>query len=182
MFPGRICFSSRGTDKGGPIKDSYLVSSHGAVLFHIAVNPDCTITDIAEAVTLTRRTLWSLIGDLRGAGMLHIRKDWRRHHYTVNPDAPCPASQRQRLFASPAPEPYHLPANRLISQASRPVAPHPAEPATCSLFSPRTSGSVWHFWGIRDNMRRYGPSAEGGGLIWNMGQRGRLRLQGSDFL
>jgi len=66
----------------------YLVSSHGAILFYIAVNPECTIKEIAEAMSLTRRTVWGVIGDLRRAGMLHIRKEGRRHHYTVNLDAP----------------------------------------------------------------------------------------------
>ena len=66
----------------------YLVSSHGAILFYVAVNPECTIKEIAEAMSLTRRTVWGVIGDLRRAGMLHIRKEGRRHHYTVNMDAP----------------------------------------------------------------------------------------------
>jgi len=39
-------------------------------------------------MALTRRTVWGLIGGLRRAGMLHIRKEGRRHHYTVNLDAP----------------------------------------------------------------------------------------------
>ena len=62
----------------------YLVSSHGAVLFYIAVNPDCTIKQIAEKMSLTRRTVWGIVGDLRRKGMIKIRKDGRRHHYTVN--------------------------------------------------------------------------------------------------
>jgi len=66
----------------------YLVSSHGAILFYVAVNPECTIKEIAEAMSLTRRTVWGVIGDLRRAGMLNIRKEGRRHHYTVNLDAP----------------------------------------------------------------------------------------------
>ena len=66
----------------------YLVSSHGAILFHIAVNPDCTTDEIADAMALTHRTVWGLIGDLRRTGMLHVRKQGRRHHYTVNMDAP----------------------------------------------------------------------------------------------
>ena len=66
----------------------YLVSSHGAILFFVAVNPDCTIKEIAEEMSLTRRTVWGVIGDLRRAGMLHVRKEGRRHHYTVNLDAP----------------------------------------------------------------------------------------------
>ena len=68
--------------------DWYLVSSHGNILFYVAANPDCTIRDISEALSLTRRTVWGIIGDLRRAGMLNVRKDGRRHHYTVNLDAP----------------------------------------------------------------------------------------------
>ena len=66
----------------------YLVSSHGSILFYIAVNPSCTIKEIAEAMSLTRRTVWGVIGDLRRADMLNIRKDGRRHHYSVNLDSP----------------------------------------------------------------------------------------------
>ncbi len=66
----------------------YLVSSHGTILFYVAVYPDCTIKEIAEAMSLTRRTVWGVIGDLRRAGMLSIRKEGRRHHYTVNLDGP----------------------------------------------------------------------------------------------
>lgn len=66
----------------------YLVSSHGAVLFYIAVRPECTIRQIADDMALTQRTIWGLIGDLRRAGMLNVRRDGRRHHYTVNLEAP----------------------------------------------------------------------------------------------
>src|SRR4030065_2225413 len=55
----------------------YLVSSHGAILFYIAVNPECTIKEIAEAMSLTRRTVWGGIGDLRRGGVLHIRTQGR---------------------------------------------------------------------------------------------------------
>jgi hypothetical protein len=66
----------------------YLVSSHGSVLFYIAVHPECTIRQIADEMALTQRTVWGLIGDLRRAQMLNVRRDGRRHHYTVNLDAP----------------------------------------------------------------------------------------------
>ena len=95
----------------------YLVSSHGAILFYIAVNPECTIKEIAEAMSLTRRTVWGVIGDLRRAGMLHIRKEGRRHHYTVNMDAP---------FKHPVLNGFNLRLvlGQLVSQVSRgqPVA------------------------------------------------------------
>ena len=66
----------------------YHVSSHGAVLFCIAADPGCTVTDLADILCLTRRTIWGIIGDLRGAGMLEIRKNGRVHHYHINLDAP----------------------------------------------------------------------------------------------
>jgi hypothetical protein len=65
----------------------YLVSSHGSVLFYIAVNPGCTIRQIADDMALTQRTVWGLIGDLRRSQMLDVRREGRRHHYTVNLDA-----------------------------------------------------------------------------------------------
>ena len=68
--------------------DWYLPSSRGNILFYIAANPDRTVRDIAEAMSLTPRTVWGIIGDLRRAGMLHVRKDGHHHHYTVNLDAP----------------------------------------------------------------------------------------------
>ena len=64
------------------------VSSHGTVLFCIAANQACTIDDLSKTLFLTRRTVWTIVGDLRRAGMLHIRKNGRRHHYSVNLDAP----------------------------------------------------------------------------------------------
>jgi DNA-binding MarR family transcriptional regulator len=69
-------------------QDWYHVSSHGAVIYYIAAAPDCTTKELAEALCVTTRTVWGIIGDLRRAGMLRVRKEGRRHHYTVNPNAP----------------------------------------------------------------------------------------------
>ena len=66
----------------------YLVSSQGAILFYIAFNPDCTIQQIADAMALTRRTIWGIVKLLRRARMVHLRRQGGRHHYTVNLDAP----------------------------------------------------------------------------------------------
>jgi DNA-binding MarR family transcriptional regulator len=70
-------------------KQWYLVSSHGSVLFYIATHPNTTIREIAEALQLTQRTVWSLIDDLRKKGMLYVRHrngNGRRQHFTVNLD------------------------------------------------------------------------------------------------
>lgn len=66
----------------------YLVSSHGSVLFYIAAHPDSTVAQIADALSLTTRTIWNIVGDLRRSGMLRYRKEGRRHYYTVDLDAP----------------------------------------------------------------------------------------------
>jgi DNA-binding transcriptional ArsR family regulator len=84
MF-GLVMTSSNGVTVNG---HWYLVSSHGSILFYIAVHPECTIREVADGMSLTQRTVWGLIGDLRRAGMLAIRREGRRHHYTVNLDAP----------------------------------------------------------------------------------------------
>ncbi len=69
-------------------KQWIITSSRGTVLFHIAANPECTAKDIADALYVTRRTVWGAIGDLRRAGMVYVKKIGRRNHYTVNLDAP----------------------------------------------------------------------------------------------
>ena len=61
-----------------------LFCSHGTVLFYIANHPDCTISDIADALAVTPRTVWGLIGDLKRAGLVNFRRDGRRHYYTIN--------------------------------------------------------------------------------------------------
>jgi biotin operon repressor len=82
-------------------QDWYHVSSHGAVLYCIAAGPDCTIKQLAETLGRTRRAVWGIIDDLRRAGMLHVRREGRTHHYTVNPNAPLrhPALKRYTLRA-----------------------------------------------------------------------------------
>jgi len=52
------------------------------------VTPNCTTNEIAEAIALTHRSVWGLIGDLRRAKMLLVRKEGRRHRYAINLDAP----------------------------------------------------------------------------------------------
>ncbi|MEX0683565.1 MAG: DUF2188 domain-containing protein [Dehalococcoidia bacterium] len=68
--------------------DWSLLSPQGHALFYIALCPDSTATDIARAIGLTERQMWSIIQRLKGGGMLHLRKNGRRHHFTIDLDAP----------------------------------------------------------------------------------------------
>lgn len=65
----------------------YIWSSHGTVLFYVALKPGCTIAEIAEGLCLTQRTIWGVVGDLRRANMLEIERRGRKHHYSVRLDA-----------------------------------------------------------------------------------------------
>jgi uncharacterized membrane protein YtjA (UPF0391 family) len=68
--------------------DWTLLSAHGRVLFYIALCPASTVAEIARAHNLTERNVWTIVRDLRRGGMLRLRRRGRRHHYSINPDAP----------------------------------------------------------------------------------------------
>ncbi|MFQ5472982.1 MAG: hypothetical protein ACE5FA_08885 [Dehalococcoidia bacterium] len=61
-----------------------LLSSHGLALFWISLRPGCTVAEISDGLSLTPRSVWGTVGDLRRAGMVNVRKDGRRHYYSVN--------------------------------------------------------------------------------------------------
>ena len=70
------------------VVDWSLLSPQGHVLFYIALCPGSTTKDIARAIGRRERQIWRIIQSLRRGGMLHLRKNGRRHHYTINLDAP----------------------------------------------------------------------------------------------
>jgi len=74
--------SSQGSDSS--VRPWRLLSAHGFVLFYIGLRPSCTVTDISDGLSLTPRSVYGTLGDLRRAGMIDIRKDGRRHYYSVN--------------------------------------------------------------------------------------------------
>ena len=66
----------------------HLWSRQGLVVLYIALNPDSTVQDIADSMSLTQRAVWVHVGDLRRADMIHSRKDGRRNRYRVNLEGP----------------------------------------------------------------------------------------------
>jgi DNA-binding transcriptional ArsR family regulator len=60
-----------------------LFCSHGTLLFYVVRHPGCTIQEIADALALSPRTVWGLIGDLKRAKLITVRREGRRHYYTV---------------------------------------------------------------------------------------------------
>jgi DNA-binding transcriptional ArsR family regulator len=74
--------SSQGSDPS--VRPWRLLSAHGFVLFYISLRPGCTVTEISDGVSLAPRSVYGTLGDLRRAGMIDVRKDGRRHYYSVN--------------------------------------------------------------------------------------------------
>ena len=70
------------------VVDWSLLSPQGHVLFYIALCPDSSAKDIARATGRSERQIWRIIQSLKEGGMLHLRKNGRRHHFTINFDAP----------------------------------------------------------------------------------------------
>lgn len=66
----------------------YHCSSYGTVLMHIAANPHSTTNEIADALCLTKRSVWGTIGALRHREQIRVVRIGRKNHYYVNLDAP----------------------------------------------------------------------------------------------
>jgi DNA-binding MarR family transcriptional regulator len=64
-----------------------LISTHGLVLFHIALNGDPTMREMADALGITERRVAQVIKDLVDTGLLSTARNGRRNTYVVNPDA-----------------------------------------------------------------------------------------------
>ncbi|WP_255566594.1 winged helix-turn-helix domain-containing protein [Iamia sp. SCSIO 61187] len=64
------------------------LTNHAHVLVCIAEEPDVRGRDIAARVGITERAAQSIVSDLVGDGYVTRRKEGRRNHYEVNPEAP----------------------------------------------------------------------------------------------
>ena len=65
-------------------------SSHGTALFYIAQQPGCTAGDLAAALVVSGRTVWTIIGNLKRADLIRVRKDGNHHRYWINGHARFP--------------------------------------------------------------------------------------------
>ena len=76
-----------------------LFCTHATILYYIGRHPGTSVLQIADALALTTRTVWGLIGDLKRAGLIEVRKEGRRHHYTLKGDARIPDPLLSHLTA-----------------------------------------------------------------------------------
>ncbi|HEX9833960.1 MAG TPA: winged helix-turn-helix domain-containing protein [Mycobacterium sp.] len=105
-----------------------LFCSHGTVLFYIAQQPDCTISEIADALTVTPRTVWGLIGDLKRAGLVDSRREGKRHYYTINGAGRFPDPLLSHLTLDEALKAIMLGSDQ-VDPPGRAAAGRPARPA-----------------------------------------------------
>lgn len=112
-----------------------LVSSHGSAIFFVACNPGSSIDEIATGLSVTTRTAWSLVGDLRRAGLLSMRRVGRRNAYSVNPDAPFLHPTIRGITLGMVLGSLMEPARADAGAAPGPVSPVPAPAAPRRAFS-----------------------------------------------
>jgi DNA-binding MarR family transcriptional regulator len=63
------------------------LTNHAQVLLCIAQNSDIRIRDIAQTVGITERAAQRIVLDLVQANFLERRRNGRRNHYAINPNA-----------------------------------------------------------------------------------------------
>jgi DNA-binding MarR family transcriptional regulator len=64
------------------------LTSHGLLLLEVAREPDATVRELAERVTLTERQAHRVLADLEGAGYIVRERVGRRNRYRVNERIP----------------------------------------------------------------------------------------------
>jgi hypothetical protein len=70
-----------------PVPPWTLVTSHGLVLLYVAGRSDATILEIAQSLGFSERRIADVIRDLVKAGLVLVRREGRRNHYTISPSA-----------------------------------------------------------------------------------------------
>jgi DNA-binding MarR family transcriptional regulator len=68
-------------------KNWNLMATHGIVLFYIAANPESTMRQMSESLSLTERRIAQVVRDLSEAELLNVTRNGRRNSYSVNPEA-----------------------------------------------------------------------------------------------
>jgi DNA-binding MarR family transcriptional regulator len=63
------------------------LTNHAQVLLCIAQNSDVRLRDVAQTVGITERAAQRIVLDLVEASILERRRNGRRNHYAINPNA-----------------------------------------------------------------------------------------------
>jgi len=61
-----------------------LFTSRGRLLIQVIKSPGITTRELAKDLFLTRRSVWGSIGELRHMGYLLVKREGRKHHYSIS--------------------------------------------------------------------------------------------------
>ncbi len=64
------------------------LTNHARALLFIAHDPEARLIDVANAIGVTERTAFGIVGDLTAAGYVIKEKDGRRNRYHVQENVP----------------------------------------------------------------------------------------------
>ena len=64
-----------------------IFSNHGLVLLHVAANPNSTLRELSDTLSITERQVFRILKDLAAADMLQVKRQGRRNCYVINPAA-----------------------------------------------------------------------------------------------
>ena len=76
------------SSNSSPSSSWTFLTNHGHVFLEIARKPDARLRDIAEAVGITERAAFRIVGDLERDGYITKRREGRRNKYVVHGDRP----------------------------------------------------------------------------------------------
>jgi DNA-binding MarR family transcriptional regulator len=68
----------------------HLLTKHGRVLVCIAHDPRVRLREIADALEITERSAYAIVGELAAAGYIVKRRDGRRNRYVIRRHLPVP--------------------------------------------------------------------------------------------
>ncbi|HEV8573785.1 MAG TPA: hypothetical protein VGR43_03665 [Dehalococcoidia bacterium] len=60
------------------------------MVFYIGQHPGCTINDIAGSLAVAPKTAWRLVRDLNHTGLIRVRREGRRHRYSLDGEGRLP--------------------------------------------------------------------------------------------
>jgi hypothetical protein len=91
-------------------KNWTLMATHGVVLLYIATNPDSTMRQMSDTLSVTERRISQIVRDLSDANLIEVTRCGRRNAYKVN----C-----QSHFLHPSLS--HVPLGRVVEALSAPA-------------------------------------------------------------
>jgi hypothetical protein len=97
-----------------------IFSNHGIVLLHVAANPNITLRQLSDTLSITERQVFRILKDLAVADMIQVKRQGRCNCYVINPEA----HLRHPTLS-------HIPLQRIITTVVPELTDRSEAPAKC---------------------------------------------------